>query len=251
MVAARRRRAVSPPLYASPGEVAITREPAQHPEKPGAPADVSATGSSADPGSNDATAAYRAAGVDIAEGAALVDAIRPLAEATHRPGVVGGLGGFGAIFDLRAAGYVDPLIIAATDGVGTKLKIAIAAGRHETIGIDLVAMCVNDLVVQGAEPLFFLDYFGTGRLEREVGRAVVAGVAEGCARAGCALVGGETAELPGLYAAGDYDLAGFALGAVERDGLITGSGVAVGDVVLGPRLRRPACQRFFAGPQHR
>ena len=162
-----------------------------------------------------------------------MDAIRPLADATRRAGVVGGLGGFGAIFDLRAAGYTDPLIIAATDGVGTKLKIAIAAGRHETIGIDLVAMCVNDLIVQGAEPLFFLDYFGTGRLEADVGRAVVAGIADGCAQAGCALIGGETAELPGLYAAGDYDLAGFALGAVERDGLITGSRVKAGDTVLG------------------
>jgi phosphoribosylformylglycinamidine cyclo-ligase len=175
---------------------------------------------------------YGAAGVDIEAGDALVDAIAPLARATARPGVMGGLGGFGALFDPRAAGFSDPILVAATDGVGTKLKIAIETGRHDTVGIDLVAMCVNDLVVQGAEPLFFLDYYASGRLEVAAARAVVAGIAAGCKEAGCALVGGETAELPGLYAAGDYDLAGFAVGAAERGHLLP-RGVASGDVVLG------------------
>lgn len=175
---------------------------------------------------------YGAAGVDIEAGDALVDAIAPLARATARPGVMGGLGGFGALFDPRAAGFSDPILVAATDGVGTKLKIAIETGRHDTVGIDLVAMCVNDLVVQGAEPLFFLDYYASGRLEVAAARAVVAGIAAGCKEAGCALVGGETAELPGLYAAGDYDLAGFAVGAAERGRLLP-RGVAAGDVVLG------------------
>ena len=150
-----------------------------------------------------------------------------------RPGADAALGGFGGLFDPAAAGYRDPILVAATDGVGTKLKVALAAGRHDTVGIDLVAMCVNDLVVQGAEPLVFLDYFATGKLELETARAVVAGIAEGCRRAGCALIGGETAEMPGMYAAGDYDLAGFSVGAVERDKVLTGSGVADGDVVLG------------------
>ncbi len=176
---------------------------------------------------------YKDAGVDIDAGAALVEAIKPLARATDRSGVMAGLGGFGALFDLKAAGYADPVLVAATDGVGTKLKVAVAAERHDTVGIDLVAMCANDLVVQGAEPLFFLDYYATGRLEVETGRAVVAGIAEGCRRAGCALIGGETAEMPGHYAGADYDLAGFAVGAVERGRVLTGEGVAAGDVVLG------------------
>ena len=176
---------------------------------------------------------YKEAGVDIDAGNALIEAIKPLAAATSRPGAVGGLGGFGGLFDPKAAGYDDPILVAATDGAGTKLKIAIAANRHDTIGIDLVAMCVNDLVVQGAEPLFFLDYFATGRLAPPVAEQVVAGIAAGCKEAGCALIGGETAEMPGLYAAQDYDLAGFAVGAAERGALITGDRIAAGDIVLG------------------
>jgi phosphoribosylformylglycinamidine cyclo-ligase len=171
--------------------------------------------------------------VDIDAGNALVESIKPLAKSTARPGSAAGLGGFGAIFDLKAAGFVDPILVAANDGVGTKLKIAVAANRHATVGIDLVAMCVNDLVVQGAEPLFFLDYLATGKLEVESGREIVAGIAEGCRQAGCALIGGETAEMPGMYAGGDYDLAGFAVGAAERGGLLTGDEVAEGDLVLG------------------
>ncbi len=143
-----------------------------------------------------------------------------------------GLGGFGALFDLKAAGFSDPILVSGTDGVGTKLMVAIATGRHDTVGIDLVAMCANDLVVQGAEPLLFLDYFATGRLEVEAGRAIVAGIAEGCRRAGCALIGGETAEMPGMYGDGDYDLAGFCVGAVERGDVITGDKVAIGDVII-------------------
>jgi phosphoribosylformylglycinamidine cyclo-ligase len=179
------------------------------------------------------TSRYKQAGVDIDAGNALVEAIKPLAKSTARAGSDAGLGGFGAFFDLAKAGYKDPLLVATTDGVGTKLKLAIETGRHEGIGIDLVAMCVNDLVVQGAEPLFFLDYYASGKLEVETGRRIVAGIAEGCRMAGCALVGGETAEMPGMYREGDYDLAGFAVGAVERGRAITGETVRPGDVVLG------------------
>src|SRR5689334_22927894 len=176
---------------------------------------------------------YREAGVDIDAGNALVEAIKPLAGATRRPGADVDLGGFGALFDLKRAGFKDPILVAANDGVGTKLKIAIDTGQHATIGIDLVAMCVNDLLAQGAEPLFFLDYFACGKLDVEVARTVVAGIAEGCRQAGCALNGGETAEMPGMYAAGDYDLAGFAVGAAERDQLLPRDDIAAGDVVLG------------------
>ena len=176
---------------------------------------------------------YRDAGVDIQAGAALVDAIKPLAQSTARPGADAALGGFGGLFDLKAAGYSDPILVAATDGAGTKVKLAVAADRHDTIGIDLVAMCVNDLVVQGAEPLFFLDYFATASLNVKAARDVMTGIAAGCREAGCALIGGETAEMPGLYAHRDYDLAGFAVGAVERGRALTGAAVADGDIVLG------------------
>ncbi|MDE2411562.1 MAG: phosphoribosylformylglycinamidine cyclo-ligase [Sphingomonadales bacterium] len=176
---------------------------------------------------------YEQAGVSIAAGNALVKAIAPLARATARPGADAELGGFGGFFDLKAAGYVDPLLVAANDGVGTKVKLAIDHDRHDAIGIDLVAMCVNDLIVQGAEPLLFLDYFATGKLENGIAERVVASIAEGCKIAGCALIGGETAEMPGMYAAGDYDLAGFCVGAVERGEQLTGDKVAAGDVLVG------------------
>jgi phosphoribosylformylglycinamidine cyclo-ligase len=175
---------------------------------------------------------YADAGVDIDAGNALVDLIKPVVRSTRRPGADAEIGGFGGLFDLKAAGYRDPVLVAATDGVGTKLKIAVETGILDTIGIDLVAMCVNDLIVQGAEPLFFLDYFATGRLDVKAGAAIVAGIAEGCRQAGAALIGGETAEMPGLYAARDFDLAGFSVGAVEP-GDVLPRGVAAGDVVLG------------------
>ncbi len=175
---------------------------------------------------------YRDSGVDIDAGNALVAAIKPLAKATRRPGADADLGGFGALFDLKRAGFKDPILVAANDGVGTKLKIAIETGQHDTIGIDLVAMCVNDLLAQGAEPLFFLDYYATGKLDVEVAKAVVSGIADGCKLAGCALIGGETAEMPGMYAAGDYDLAGFAMGAVERGGILPRSDIVAGDVLI-------------------
>ena len=176
---------------------------------------------------------YAQAGVDIAAGNALVRAIAPLARSTRRPGADADLGGFGGFFDLKAAGFKDPLLVAANDGVGTKLKLAIDSGKHDTVGIDLVAMCANDLIVQGAEPLFFLDYFATGKLDNVVAELVIAGIAEGCRQAGCALIGGETAEMPGMYAPGDYDLGGFCVGAVERDEVLTADKVADGDVILG------------------
>ncbi|MFV2093205.1 MAG: phosphoribosylformylglycinamidine cyclo-ligase [Hyphomicrobiales bacterium] len=183
------------------------------------------------PGKNGLT--YRDSGVDIAAGNALVKAIAPLAATTRRPGAEPELGGFGGAFDLKAAGFTDPVLVAATDGVGTKLMLAFASGQHRTIGIDLVAMCVNDIVAQGAEPLVFLDYFATGGLQTDVATAVISGITDGCRLAGCALIGGETAEMPGLYKAGHYDLAGFSVRAAERGTLLPRGDVAPGDVLLG------------------
>jgi phosphoribosylformylglycinamidine cyclo-ligase len=175
---------------------------------------------------------YADAGVDIDAGNAMVEKIKPLVRATRRPGADAEIGGFGGLFDLKAAGFTDPILVGANDGVGTKVKIAIESGLHRTIGIDLVAMCVNDLIVQGAEPLFFLDYYATGKLDPGIGAEIVEGIARGCIEAGAALIGGETAEMPGLYATGDYDLAGFAVGAVERGALLPNN-VTSGDVVFG------------------
>lgn len=193
-------------------------------DKPGAPQPN-------DTGHNGLT--YAQAGVDIDAGNAMVEAIKPLVRTTRRPGADGSIGGFGGLFDLKAAGFTDPVLVAANDGVGTKVKIAIETGLHETIGIDLVAMCVNDIVVQGAEPLFFLDYFATGKLDAKQGESIVKGIADGCRQAGCALLGGETAEMPGLYANDDYDLAGFAVGAAERGQLLPRQDIAPGDIILG------------------
>ncbi|WP_419910630.1 phosphoribosylformylglycinamidine cyclo-ligase [Hoeflea sp.] len=176
---------------------------------------------------------YSDAGVDIDAGNRLVDRIKPHIRSTRRAGADGEIGGFGGLFDLQAAGFKDPVLVAANDGVGTKLKIAIDSGHHDTLGIDLVAMCVNDLLVQGAEPLFFLDYFATGKLNVDQGEAIIAGIAKGCVDAGCALIGGETAEMPGMYSGGDYDLAGFAVGAAERGSLLPSGDIAAGDVMLG------------------
>ena len=185
------------------------------------------------PPHRNATVSYRDAGVDIDAGNALVAAIKPLVKATRRVGADADLGGFGGLFDLKAAGFRDPILVATNDGVGTKLKIAIDTGLHDSIGIDLVAMCVNDLVVQGAEPLFFLDYFATGKLDVENARRVIAGIAEGCRESGCALIGGETAEMPGMYRNEDYDLAGFSVGAVERGEILPRADIMAGDVLIG------------------
>ena len=184
--------------------------------------------------SNHKPLSYRDAGVDIEAGDALVAAIKPLAAATSRKGVMGGLGGFGALFDLKADGWSDPVLVSGTDGVGTKLMLAFETGIHDSVGIDLVAMCANDVLAQGAEPLFFLDYFATGKLEGGIAEAVISGIAEGCKQAGCALTGGETAEMPGMYPAGHYDLAGFVVGAVERDAILPNHAqMKVGDQLIG------------------
>lgn len=176
---------------------------------------------------------YKDAGVDIDAGDALVDAIKPIAKATRRPEVMASLGGFGALFELPINKYKNPVLVSGTDGVGTKLRLAIDSGKHDQVGIDLVAMCVNDLIVQGAEPLFFLDYYATGKLDLYVAKDVIQGIGEGCQQAGCALIGGETAEMPGMYPVGDYDLAGFCVGIVEKDDLIDGTAVKSGDVLIG------------------
>lgn len=185
------------------------------------------------PSKNSNGLSYADAGVDIDAGNALVEAIKPLVRSTARAGADGAIGGFGGLFDLKAAGFEDPVLVAANDGVGTKLKIAIESGSHDSVGIDLVAMCVNDLIVQGAEPLFFLDYLATGALDVGRGTAIVSGIADGCRQAGCALIGGETAEMPGMYAGQDYDLAGFAVGAAERGGLLPRADMEHGDVIFG------------------
>jgi phosphoribosylformylglycinamidine cyclo-ligase len=177
--------------------------------------------------------AYKEAGVDIVAGDALVERIKPFAKATNRSGTMGGLGGFGALFDTKAAGFKDPILVSSTDGVGTKLRVAIDSNQHETVGIDLVAMCVNDILVQGAEPLFFLDYFASSQLNVDTAATVIKGIAEGCHQAGCALIGGETAEMPSMYEKGDYDLAGFSVGAVERENVLTGETITEADVVIG------------------
>ncbi len=181
---------------------------------------------------SETTLSYKDAGVDIDMGNELVDRIKPLAKKTHRPGVLSGLGGFGALFELPLDRYKNPILVSSTDGVGTKLKLAIELNKHHTIGIDLVAMCANDIIVQGAEPLFFLDYFATSRLEIDKAQAIIEGIAEGCQQANMALVGGETAEMPGMYSKGDYDLAGFVVGIVEKQKLITGADVAAGDMLI-------------------
>ena len=180
-----------------------------------------------------ASLTYRDAGVDIEAGDALVEAIKPIARSTNRPGVLAGVGGFGALFEIPPGRYREPVLVSSTDGVGTKLKLAIELKRHDTIGIDLVAMCVNDIVVQGAEPLFFLDYYATGKLDNVAAEAVIRGIGEGCRQAGCALVGGETAEMPGMYSHDDYDLAGFAVGVVEKSKIIDGSQVKPNDTLIG------------------
>ena len=185
------------------------------------------------PSSSGTSISYRDAGVDIDAGNALVERIKPVVSRTHREGVVTGLGGFGALFELPLDRYRRPLLVSGTDGVGTKLKLAIDSGRHDTIGIDLVAMCANDIIVQGAEPLFFLDYYATGKLDVDIAADVVKGIGQGCEQAGAALIGGETAEMPGMYKAEDYDLAGFCVGIVEKDKLIDGQSVAAGDVLIG------------------
>ncbi|MEM9669313.1 MAG: phosphoribosylformylglycinamidine cyclo-ligase [Pseudomonadota bacterium] len=184
--------------------------------------------------SNQKPLSYSDAGVDIEAGDALVDAIKPLAAATKRKGVMGGLGGFGGLFDLKAEGWKDPVLVSGTDGVGTKLMLAFETGNHATIGIDLVAMCANDVLAQGAEPLFFLDYFATGKLEQGTAEKIIAGISEGCRQAGCALLGGETAEMPGMYPEEHYDLAGFVVGAVERDAILPDfNRMTAGDVLIG------------------